>query len=924
MSTNWIIESAFLQELVKPVPTCQKETFPFPLAEGMNKWMSVVFVIVGSIHSVTNAVTLTGIPALFPSPGQSAQCTHSLDIGVTGSWGDNYDQHFRLSLEKGLKLKSGYFLRAWGKVMEGRAGCWWVHIQWEVWLEKHPVHCHPRDAGHLFLEGELIGVLDPGELVGVLDLGELVGVLDPGELVGVLHPEEWVGVLDPEEWVGVLHPEELIGVLDPGELVGVLDLGELGFPSLQREDSRFEGRGKDKVCSSPVPSTAGLAPSTLSTLCHRLCVPARRGTAWHVDTSVRTHGACWLLRLPEDRNPPLRAPSAAALEAALPVPVLPLFVVMRPAPLHVSSGLRRLTSHAIPPLLPSMSFLSPLPVVLLTIWIPPMAAQFTHPADLLSNTPSGRASLARPTLSVSQSTVIELRDMVTFYCHADADNVTIHWTSNNSPLASTERIKLSADHKNLTILVVQREDLGSYQCEVRYGFEGQSSDIVWLSVNYGPDPVAIKLDSGVEAGDVVEVLEGQPVNFRVETQSRPASNYTWYLPTDSIQPPTTGTFTIQAVSKEHEGMYRCLVSNSVTQTSRLGVVKVHVLEKLTAPSIEFPILPLVENATSVSLTCKTSHQEASVQWFLRSQPLRPSDRLLLSSQNRTLIILGLQRDDTGPYECEVWHWGSRARSAPLRLDINYGPDRVDITPGSASGEASTIQAMLNSSLTLHCRADSNPDAGYHWTHEHSSTVHTGERLTIEALSWEHEGIYSCTVSNPITGLARSASVLVKVVGPQSSSLSPGAIAGIVIGILVSIALVIGLAYFLYSRKDRWTCKRPANDTTLKTATHASVRPPESRYSDSRAMMLEAWDSPDLAPGKPKTAYDNELKPQWKAIGKEKKLPSVAPEGPRKPLPSIPIPKQPLVPPVSTGNPESNYEKLTSPNLSLYCKINPST
>lgn len=93
-----------------------------------------------------------------------------------------------------------------------------------------------------------------------------------------------------------------------------------------------------------------------------------------------------------------------------------------------------------------------------------------------------------------------------------------------------------------------------------------------------------------------------------------------------------------------------------------------------------------------------------------------------------------------------------------------GPDRVDITPGSASGEASTIQAMLNSSLTLHCRADSNPDAKYHWTHEHSSALHTGEQLSIEALNREHEGIYSCTASNPITGLARSAFVLVKVVG----------------------------------------------------------------------------------------------------------------------------------------------------------------
>ncbi|KAL6083676.1 hypothetical protein STEG23_027667 [Scotinomys teguina] len=404
------------------------------------------------------------------------------------------------------------------------------------------------------------------------------------------------------------------------------------------------------------------------------------------------------------------------------------------------------------------------PSSLLTTWTSPAAAQFTRHADVLSNTQKGRASLAKPTLSVSQSIVIEQRDVATFYCDSKVENITIHWISNNSSLVLNERMKLSADHKTLTILIVQREDSGSYQCEVRHGAEGQSSDITILSVNYGPDPVAIKLDSGVTTGDTVEVMEGHTVNFWVETQSHPAPVYTWYLPTDFIQTPTTGTFTIQAVSREHAGMYRCLVSNSVTQLSRLGVVEVQVLEKLTAPSIEFPTLALVENATSVTLTCKTSHQGAGVRWFLRGQLLRPSDHLTLSPQNRTLTIHGLQRDDTGPYECEVWHWGSRARSTPLRLTINYGPDRVDITPGSASEVVSTIEAMVNSSLTLHCRTDSKPDARYHWTHEHSSEVHTGERLSLEALSREHEGIYSCTAFNDVTGLAQSASVLIKVVG----------------------------------------------------------------------------------------------------------------------------------------------------------------
>lgn len=554
-------------------------------------------------------------------------------------------------------------------------------------------------------------------------------------------------------------------------------------------------------------------------------------------------------------------------------------------------------------------------------WSPPAAAQFTGHADLLSNTQMERASLAKPILTVSQSVVTEQRDMADFYCATNAVNATIHWVFNNSPLMLNERMKLSADNKNLTVLVVQREDSGSYLCEVQSGFEVGRSDDTLLEVNYGPDPVSIKLDSGVVTGDVVEVMEGNTVNFWVETQSYPAPTYTWYLPTDSIQPSTTGQLTIPAVSREQEGMYRCLVSNTVTNSSRLGVVKVQVLEKVTAPYIESPTLALVENATSVMLTCKTSHQRVGVHWYLRGQPLMPSEHLTLSSQNRTLTIHGLQRDDSGPYECEVWNWGSQARSVPLELTINYGPDQVDITQGSASGVVNTIEAMLNSSLTLHCWADSKPGARYHWTHEHSSQVLAGNQLNIEALRQEHQGIYSCTSSNDVTGLTRSASVLVTVVGLQSSSMSPGVIAGIVIGILAAIALVIGLGYFLYSTKDRWIHRRSANDMmTSNTEPSTSVTPstPES-----------------TRPNKPKPVYDNMLKPKGEDRGKkmpspppvspehlyEKKPPSAAPEGPRKPLPRIP--KQPLVPPVPNRNEESNYEALLNPNHSLYCKINPS-
>uniref|UniRef100_A0A667HIY5 CEA cell adhesion molecule 20 n=1 Tax=Lynx canadensis TaxID=61383 RepID=A0A667HIY5_LYNCA len=564
---------------------------------------------------------------------------------------------------------------------------------------------------------------------------------------------------------------------------------------------------------------------------------------------------------------------------------------------------------------------------LLTMWSLPAAVQLTFDANPLTTiqsekdvvlsmlgTPRGpqthrrfRELLARPTIAISQDTATEQRENLTFCCSTQDADVTIHWVFNDLPLVFHERMQLSTDGKTLTILTVQREDSGTYKCEAQAFHQVRSSAPTFLTVNYGPDPFEIKLESGVSRGEVVEVIEGSTVTFSVETQSHPPPAYTWFLPYDSIPPPTMSSFTIQAVSREHEGTYRCLVSNGATHLLRLGALTVRVLETLTKPHIVPPSLNLVENASSVALTCQTPHEGAGV-WLLRGQALLPSDHLVLSADNRSLVIHGLRRDDTGPYECEVWNWGSRARSEPFRLTMSYGPDRVDITSGSAPGVVGTVEVELNSSLTLRCRAESQPGAEFRWTLEQSTAMHAGQVLIIRALTWEHQGIYGCTASNPLTQLARSASVRVRVVGPQSS-LSAGAIGGIAIGILALIALSAGLGCFLCIRNARRFSREKAEDSIQEAATPTSEEEPHAESCSN-------WLSP---------MYANLPKPQGQVGVKKKEPPSVTPgndsHGPRKPSPEVTL--DPLVPTLPKGNAESHYEVLVNPERNIYGQINPS-
>ncbi|ELR53075.1 Carcinoembryonic antigen-related cell adhesion molecule 20, partial [Bos mutus] len=471
---------------------------------------------------------------------------------------------------------------------------------------------------------------------------------------------------------------------------------------------------------------------------------------------------------------------------------------------------------------------------LLTVWSLAAAAQISRDAviqseeDIVPSTfgapwlPQTHESLAKPTISVSQGTVIEHRENVTFYCDTPDVNITIHWVFNHQPLPSHERVQLSTDGKTLTILSVQRKDAGTYQCEAWGDLQMKSSDPTYLIVYYGPDSVTIKVEPGVPNGDTVEVMEGSSVTFSAETESYPQASYSWFFSNDS-KPITWSLFfnmsnvTIPAVSKEHEGTYACLVSNAAAQKSLRDAVKVRVLERVTKPYVMAPNRTLVEDTSSVVLTCQTTHEGVGVRWFLGDQLLQSSEHL--APNNRDLIIHGLRRNDTGPYACEVWNWGSQARSEPLKLNISYGPDRMYFTSGSETLADTTVSAELNSRLTLRCWAESQPDAEFNWTHDNTS-VYKGEQLVIEALTWKHQGNYSCTASNSVTLLTCSASVMVSVIGHRSS-LSVGAIVGITVGILAIVALAIGLGCFIHTGNAEGLSRRTTEDTAYENMTPTS-------------------------------------------------------------------------------------------------------
>ncbi|XP_075774608.1 cell adhesion molecule CEACAM20-like [Pelodiscus sinensis] len=221
---------------------------------------------------------------------------------------------------------------------------------------------------------------------------------------------------------------------------------------------------------------------------------------------------------------------------------------------------------------------------------------------------------------------------------------------------------------------------------------------------------------------------------------------------------------------------------------------------LPRPTV-MPNQTLVPENGTFSLTCNSSPSADTRLWLRDGEPLGPSRRLVLSPDNRTLTVLNVTRGDAGAYQCEVRNAISSNRSEPSPVTVTYGPDSARIDPPGP------ILLPLGSPLTLTCVADSVPAPSYRWALNGTDTGQTGSSFTLTLTTSAQQGTYECQAHNSGTSLTAWASVAVRVPGPDSSpespsGLSPGAIAGIVIGSLAGAALVGGLLYFLLCRNGR--------------------------------------------------------------------------------------------------------------------------
>ncbi|XP_021022552.1 carcinoembryonic antigen-related cell adhesion molecule 1 isoform X4 [Mus caroli] len=170
-------------------------------------------------------------------------------------------------------------------------------------------------------------------------------------------------------------------------------------------------------------------------------------------------------------------------------------------------------------------------------------------------------------------------------------------------------------------------------------------------------------------------------------------------------------------------------------------------------------------------------------------------------RNGSLLIQRVTKNYMGVYILEMTDERYRRTEATVQFHV-YQP----LSKPTLKVTNTTVKEL--DSVTLTCVLN-DIGANIRWLFN-SQSLQLTERMTlsqndsilrIDPIKREDAGEYQCEISNPVSVEISNSIKMDVLFDPTQGGLSGGAIAGIVIGAVAGVALIAGLAYFLYSRKS---------------------------------------------------------------------------------------------------------------------------
>ncbi|KAJ8005225.1 hypothetical protein DPEC_G00144420 [Dallia pectoralis] len=289
---------------------------------------------------------------------------------------------------------------------------------------------------------------------------------------------------------------------------------------------------------------------------------------------------------------------------------------------------------------------------------------------------------------------------------------------------------------------------------------------------------------------------------------------------DGVLVDATGHMTITSVTRYDRGPYWCLVSNPVSNnvsSEPLTLIIRFGPEMVTVEVI--PVEDLYGSGSDLTLYCTAvSDPPAQFQWALNGT--------MLSNKGPELSLKNIQASQSGSYIC----WAHNAitlrykTSEPANITVIQTIINAEI---KISPNTPTIEG---SSITLTCDAFGS-NITREWKKDDLYLLAVGnisisddkKTVSIKHVKKSDEGKYLCNLVNPVSSAAVEYTLTVHPDGyVEPGGLSAGAIAGIVIAVLVVVLSIIGLVIYISKRKCNFMTKSSGGMSVGNTGTISDV------------------------------------------------------------------------------------------------------
>ncbi|XP_053489660.1 carcinoembryonic antigen-related cell adhesion molecule 5-like [Ictalurus furcatus] len=392
----------------------------------------------------------------------------------------------------------------------------------------------------------------------------------------------------------------------------------------------------------------------------------------------------------------------------------------------------------------------------------------------------------------SKTELVEFSSTVSLICSASGSSLSFIWLNGSSEVRAGERVQLTDNNSSLTITSVIRYDTGPYQCEAYNIIDKAMSPPLKLTIYYGPENVAVEADP---VGPFYS--SGSNLILTCSAESNPAAQFQWAVNGTELSE-MGQELRLSNIQSSQSGNYTCIAHNKQSLNYSVSEpISVTVLEKISGAALTGPTEDLIEDDSSATLSCKASGTIYNAEWMKDNQKLSASDNITFSNDNRSVMISPVRRRDSGEYKCTLSNPIS-SDTATYRMTVNFGPDNVIID--------GPVEVEEGNKLTLSCRTESTPNVSFQWMFNGTLPKVNTAVFTVEQVTFMHTGNYTCMASNPVTGRDASGYHVLVVkeegsMGGGGDSLSAGAIAGIVIGVLLGVAGIAGLIFYFIKGKE---------------------------------------------------------------------------------------------------------------------------